>query len=43
MSVPDFQSLMLPVLRAMAEGDVNAVDLRARVADAVGLSEDDLA
>jgi restriction system protein len=43
MPVPDFQSLMLPVLRAMPEGDVNSVDLRARVARAVGLNDDDLA
>jgi hypothetical protein len=28
-AVPDFQSLMLPVLRAVADGDISAADLRA--------------
>ena len=32
MAVPDFQSLMLPVLRAVADGDISAADLRGRVA-----------
>jgi restriction system protein len=43
MPVPDFQSLMLPVLRAAAEGQIAAKDLRDRVASEVGLSETDLA
>jgi restriction system protein len=43
MPVPDFQSLMLPVLRAMADGEVTSAELRDRVAKAAGLSEDDLA
>jgi restriction system protein len=43
MAVPDFQSLMLPVLRAVADGDVSASDLRSRVAVAQRLSEADLA
>ena len=42
-SVPDFQALMLPVLRTAAEGstDVSAAVERARLE--LGLSEDDLA
>lgn len=43
MAVPDFQSLMLPVLRAVAEGDVPAADLRSRVASELRLTEADLA
>jgi len=29
MAVPDFQRLMLPVLRAAADGEISAADLRA--------------
>jgi restriction system protein len=43
MAVPDFQSLMLPVLRAVAEGEIAAADLRGRVADELRLTEADLA
>jgi hypothetical protein len=43
MAVPDFQSLMLPVLMAAANGEVSAPDLRDRVAASVNLSEEDLA
>jgi uncharacterized protein YjbI with pentapeptide repeats len=43
MPVPDFQSLMLPVLRAAAEGEITTKDLRDRVASEIGLSESDLA
>jgi restriction system protein len=43
MSVPDFQSLMLPVLRAAAEGEIGSAELRRRVANDLGLSESDLA
>jgi restriction endonuclease Mrr len=43
MPVPDFQSLMLSVLRAAADGEIAAKDLRDRVASEVGLSESDLA
>jgi restriction system protein len=43
MAVPDFQSLMLPVLRAVADGEIAAADLRHRVAHDVRLTEDDLA
>jgi restriction system protein len=43
MAVPDFQSLMLPVLHAAADGEISAADLRERVATSVRLSESDLA
>jgi restriction system protein len=43
MLVPDFQSLMLPVLRAAADGDTSAADLRNRVAGDLRLTEADLA
>lgn len=42
MPVPDFQSLMLPVLKATADGDINASDLRDRVVTMLQLSEADL-
>ena len=42
MAVPDFQSLMLPVLRAVADGDISAADLRGRVAAELRLTETDL-
>ncbi|MCB9967854.1 MAG: restriction endonuclease [Geminicoccaceae bacterium] len=44
MTVPDFQTLMLPVLQAVAsEETMTSVELRERVAAAVGLSAEDLA
>jgi restriction system protein len=43
MSVPDFQSLMLPVLRTAAGGDVSSGELRERIAADLHLSADDLA
>jgi restriction system protein len=43
MGVPDFQSLMLPVLRAVADGDISAADLRSRVAAELRLTAADLA
>lgn len=43
MPVPDFQSLMLPVLRAAADGEISAPEMRERVAGELGLSESDLA
>ena len=43
MAVPDFQTLMLPVLRATADGEISARDLRARLAEEFELSESDLA
>ena len=42
MPVPDFQSLMLPVLRALAGGDVRLSEVRALVAETEGLTPDDL-
>ena len=43
MAVPDFQSLMLRVLRALSNGDVLPVaDLCTRVAETEGLTSDDL-
>jgi restriction system protein len=43
MAVPDFQSLMLPVLRTVADGDISSSELRERVAADQHLSADDLA
>ena len=43
MAVLDFQSLMLPVLHAVADGDISAADLRGRVAAELQLTETDLA
>jgi restriction system protein len=42
MSVPDFQSLMLPVLRATSGGVISASQLRAAVAQDQGLTDEDL-
>lgn len=42
MAVPDFQSLMLPVLRATAAGEISSTELRDRVATEMKLSEDDV-
>ena len=43
MTVPDFQSLMLPVLKALSDGsDVQVAEVCARVAAAEGLTPDDL-
>jgi restriction system protein len=44
MTVPDFQTLMLPVLQAVGSREtISSVELRKAVADAAGLSTDDLA
>jgi restriction endonuclease Mrr len=43
MAVPDFQSLMLPVLRAVADGQISAIEMRDRVAGGIGLTEGELA
>lgn len=43
MAVPDFQTLMLPVLRETAKGPVPAPELRRRVAEGAKLTEEDLA
>ncbi len=43
MPVPDYQSLMLPVLRALASGEDTALRVvRERVATAEGLSAEDV-
>ncbi len=43
MPVPDFQSLMLPVLRALADGkDTSVRKVRERVANAEALTDEDL-
>ena len=43
MPVPDFQSLMLPVLNALSDGsEVRVAEVCARVAAAEGLTADDL-
>lgn len=41
MPVPDFQTLMLPVLKAVADGESTAASLRERVAAAADLSDTD--
>lgn len=38
-SIPDYQTLMLPVLRLAAEGETRVADVAERIADALGLSE----
>lgn len=43
MAVPDFQTLMLPVLRETAKGPIAAPELRRRIAEAAKLTEEDLA
>lgn len=43
MPVPNFESLMLPVLKALAEGEeVPVSEVRSRVADAEGLTSDEV-
>jgi len=43
MAVPDFQSLMIPVLRACSDGvTLTATEVTDRVATALSLTEDDL-
>ena len=43
MPVPDFQSLMLPVLKALSDGsEVQVAEVCTRVAAAEGLTPDDL-
>jgi restriction system protein len=43
MSVPDYQTIMLPLLKCAATGEVNIRDCMARLADEFSLSEDDRA
>lgn len=42
MAIPDFQSLMLPVLRASADGEVKISDVVSRLGASLQLSEQDL-
>ena len=42
MPVPDFQSLMLPALKAFADGEAPLSDVRERIAAAEGISSEDL-
>jgi restriction system protein len=43
MAVPDYQSLMLPVLHAVSDGNVHPVsEIREAVAQALSLTEDEL-
>ncbi len=41
MAIPDYQTLMLPVLRHAAEGECRVMDLVTRIADEFALSEDE--
>ena len=41
MAIPDYQALMLPVLRLAADGEQRVVDVLDRIADAFGLSADE--
>ena len=41
MPVPDFQSVMLPVLRLSAEGEIKIADAVNRISDEFGLTEDE--
>jgi restriction system protein len=43
MSVPDYQSLMLPVLLASSIGEVRISDVRTKVGEQLGLTADDYA
>lgn len=38
MSIPDYQTLMLPVLRLAAEGETRVPDAAEKLADQIGLS-----
>ena len=41
MAIPDYQSLMLPVLRVSAEGETRVPAVASRVADELGLTDDE--
>ncbi|KAA0593969.1 restriction system protein [Azospirillum lipoferum] len=43
MTIPDFQTVMLPVLRAAADGEVRITDIVERLADEFGLSQEERA
>ena len=43
MPIPDFQSLMLPILQALADGNETRLsEVRSRVAASEGLTSDDI-
>lgn len=42
MPVPHFQALMLPVLEAAKDGEISISDVRDRIAEKLGLSEEDV-
>lgn len=42
MAIPDFQTLMLPVLRASADGEVKTSDVVPRIGSQLGLTEEEL-
>jgi restriction system protein len=42
MAIPDFQSLMLPVLRASANGEVRISEVVSKLGSELGLTEDEL-
>ena len=39
MSIPDYQTLMLPVLRRAAEGETRVADVAERIADDLGMTQ----
>jgi restriction system protein len=41
MTIPDYQSLMLPVLSASSKGEVRAGDAINRIGEQLGLTEED--
>lgn len=41
MPIPDYQTLMLPVLRIAAEGETRVPDVEGRLADLFGLTQDE--
>lgn len=41
MPIPDYQTLMLPVLRLAAEGETRVADVSERIADDLGLTQDE--
>jgi restriction system protein len=43
MSIPDFQSLMLPVLQSAAKGEIRISDVVQRLADKLGLTAEEKA
>jgi restriction system protein len=42
MAIPDFQSLMLPVLKASADGEVKIADVVHKLGNSLGLSDEEL-